>query len=106
MLALRVTYLMGRVYSASFDDGDAKAEPEWLPHPSRLFSALTAAWGTEEPRTNCGPRSNGSNNRTLRRFCLTPTLPGGWYRRSFRSTMLRPSPKTGPARGAPFPPLR
>jgi len=45
VFALRVTYLMGRVYSAVFDDGDAKAEPEWPPHPSRLFSALTAAWG-------------------------------------------------------------
>jgi CRISPR-associated protein Csb2 len=33
------------VYSAVFDDGDNKAEPEWPPHPSRLFSALTAAWG-------------------------------------------------------------
>lgn len=44
MFALRVTYLTGRVYSAVFDDGDAKAEPEWPPHPSRLFSALTAAW--------------------------------------------------------------
>jgi CRISPR-associated protein Csb2 len=36
---------MGRVYSAAFEDGDGKAEPEWPPHPSRLFSALTAAWG-------------------------------------------------------------
>src|SRR4051812_4339465 len=36
---------MGRVYSARFDDGDLKGEPEWPPHPSRLFSALTAAWG-------------------------------------------------------------
>lgn len=45
MLALRVTYLMGRVYSARFEDGDGKADPEWPPHPSRLFSALTAAWG-------------------------------------------------------------
>ena len=45
MLALRVSYLTGRVYSAAFEDGDAKAEPEWPPHPSRLFSALTAAWG-------------------------------------------------------------
>src|SRR4051794_27457337 len=45
VLALRVTYLTGRVYSAQFDDGDAKATPEWPPHPSRLFSALTAAWG-------------------------------------------------------------
>ena len=45
MFALRVTYLMGRVYSAVFDDGDDKREPEWPPHPSRLFSALVAAWG-------------------------------------------------------------
>jgi CRISPR-associated protein Csb2 len=36
---------MGRVYSAVFDDGDDKREPEWPPHPSRLFSALVAAWG-------------------------------------------------------------
>ena len=45
MFALRVTYLMGRVYSAAFDDGDDKRKPEWPPHPSRLFSALVAAWG-------------------------------------------------------------
>ncbi len=45
MFAFRVTYLMGRVYSAAFDDGDDKREPEWPPHPSRLFSALVAAWG-------------------------------------------------------------
>ncbi len=45
MFALRVTYLTGRVYSAAFEDGDAKADPEWPPHPSRLFSALVAAWG-------------------------------------------------------------
>jgi CRISPR-associated protein Csb2 len=36
---------MGRVYSAVFEEGDSKATPEWPPHPSRLFSALTAAWG-------------------------------------------------------------
>lgn len=45
MFALRVTYLTGRVYSAVFEDGDDKREPEWPPHPSRLFSALVAAWG-------------------------------------------------------------
>lgn len=45
MFALRVTYLTGRVYSAVFEDGDDKVEPEWPPHPSRLFSALVAAWG-------------------------------------------------------------
>lgn len=45
MFALRVTYLTGRVYSAAFDDGNTKVEPEWPPHPSRLFSALVSAWG-------------------------------------------------------------
>jgi CRISPR-associated protein Csb2 len=45
MFAIRVTYLMGRVYSAVFDDGDSKVEAEWPPHPSRLFSALVSAWG-------------------------------------------------------------
>lgn len=45
MFALRVTYLTGRVCAAVFDDGDSKLEPEWPPHPSRLFSALVAAWG-------------------------------------------------------------
>jgi CRISPR-associated protein Csb2 len=45
VLVLRVTYLTGRVYSAVFEDGDDKAVPEWPPHPSRLFSALVAAWG-------------------------------------------------------------
>lgn len=45
MLVLRVSYLMGRVYSAVFDDGDSKLRPEWPPHPSRLFSALVSAWG-------------------------------------------------------------
>jgi CRISPR-associated protein Csb2 len=45
MFILRVTYLMGRVYSAVFDDGDTKLDPEWPPHPSRLFSAFVAAWG-------------------------------------------------------------
>jgi len=45
VFALRVSYLTGRVYSAIFEDGDEKLEPEWPPHPSRLFSALVAAWG-------------------------------------------------------------
>jgi len=51
MFVLRITYLLGRVYAADFDDGDAKAAVEWPPHPSRLYSALVAAWaeGGEEP---------------------------------------------------------
>ena len=56
MLALRVTYLMGRVYSSDFDDGDAKSRPEWPPHPSRLYSALVASWaeGGAEPELRRG----------------------------------------------------
>lgn len=51
MFALRVTYLLGRTYSSDFDDGDVKSRPEWPPHPSRLYSALVAAWaeGGAEP---------------------------------------------------------
>ncbi len=45
MFALRVTYLSGRVYASNFYEGDDKQTPEWPPHPSRLFSALVAAWG-------------------------------------------------------------
>ena len=45
MFILHVNYLMGRVYSSAFEDGDDKTEPEWPPHPSRLYSALVAAWG-------------------------------------------------------------
>lgn len=45
MLAIRVDYLTGRVCAADFDSGDRKLAVEWPPHPSRLFSALVAAWG-------------------------------------------------------------
>lgn len=45
MFAIRVNFLTGRVYSSRLEDGDNKQEPEWPPHPSRLFSALVAAWG-------------------------------------------------------------
>ncbi|MBV8817665.1 MAG: type I-U CRISPR-associated protein Cas5/Cas6, partial [Acidobacteriaceae bacterium] len=41
----RVIYLTGRVYAASFEDGDEKRSVEWPPHPGRLFQALVAAWG-------------------------------------------------------------
>ncbi len=40
MLAFEVEYLLGRVYAGDFSD---RSEPEWPPHPSRLFSALSAA---------------------------------------------------------------
>lgn len=45
MVAIRVTYLMGRVYSSILQDGDSKVEVEWPPHPSRLFSSMVSAWG-------------------------------------------------------------
>ncbi len=40
MLAFEVEYLLGRVFSGDFRD---REEPEWPPHPARLFSALVAA---------------------------------------------------------------
>jgi CRISPR-associated protein Csb2 len=40
VLALRIEFLTGRYVAASFDDRDV---PEWPPHPTRVFSALTAA---------------------------------------------------------------
>jgi CRISPR-associated protein Csb2 len=52
MLAIEVEFLTGR-YTASVSDG--RSEPEWPPHPSRLFSALVAAWyeasGTDSERS-------------------------------------------------------
>jgi CRISPR-associated protein Csb2 len=41
MFALEVEFLTGRVYAADFRERDV---PEWPPHPSRLFSALVAAF--------------------------------------------------------------
>jgi CRISPR-associated protein Csb2 len=40
MLALEIEFLLGRYSAADFRERD---KPEWPPHPSRLFSALTAA---------------------------------------------------------------
>lgn len=48
MLILEVEFLTGVCVSASPYERD---EPEWPPHPDRLFQALVAAWGrNEEPR--------------------------------------------------------
>ena len=41
MLALEIEYLMGRVLAATRED---RRTVEWPPHPSRLFSALVAAY--------------------------------------------------------------
>src|SRR5262245_34982410 len=40
MFALGLRYLMGRVIAARWD---ARDEPEWPPHPDRVFMALVAA---------------------------------------------------------------
>ena len=42
MLALEIEYLNRVSYASKFDTPD---EPEWPPHPDRVFMALTAAWG-------------------------------------------------------------
>lgn len=39
MIALEVEFLTGRYVATSFDD---RTDPEWPPHPARLFSALVA----------------------------------------------------------------
>ncbi|MEK7751297.1 MAG: type I-U CRISPR-associated protein Csb2 [Acidobacteriota bacterium] len=41
MFAFEVEYLLGRSFAGSFRD---RSEPEWPPHPARLFSALAAAY--------------------------------------------------------------
>lgn len=41
MFSFEVEYLLGRVFAGDFRD---RAEPEWPPHPARLFSALAAAY--------------------------------------------------------------
>ena len=40
MLTLEVEFLLGRYAAADFRD---REQPEWPPHPARLFSALVAA---------------------------------------------------------------
>jgi CRISPR-associated protein Csb2 len=41
MLALEVEYLMSRVFAGTYRD---RSEPEWPPHPSRLYTALAASY--------------------------------------------------------------
>ena len=84
MFALRVTYLMGRVYSAAFDDGDDKREPEWPPHPSRLFSALVAAWGDGGAEKSCDPGSEWLEEQAAPIIYAGERRGGSWYRRSFQ----------------------
>ena len=41
MFAFEVEYLLGRAFAGDFQD---RSQSEWPPHPSRLFSALAAAY--------------------------------------------------------------
>lgn len=43
MLVLEIEYLQGVSYAAKYNRPD---EPEWPPHPDRVFMALVDAWGT------------------------------------------------------------
>lgn len=43
MFAIEVNLLTGRYVATSFNSYD---EPEWPPHPARLFSAMVAEWAT------------------------------------------------------------
>ena len=46
MLAIEVEFLTGVSVAAT---PHRREEPEWPPHPDRLFQALVAAWGRNEP---------------------------------------------------------
>jgi CRISPR-associated protein Csb2 len=47
MFAVAVTLLSGRYTAMQFND---RVQPEWPPHPARLFSAMTAVWAdAQEP---------------------------------------------------------
>src|SRR5580658_294793 len=47
MFAIAVDLLCERYTATYFND---RSEPEWPPHPARLFSAMTAAWAdADEP---------------------------------------------------------
>lgn len=55
MFALGIELLMRRAMMTRWGDpklGD-RTEPEWPPHPDRVFMALVAAWGESgEAQTN------------------------------------------------------
>src|SRR6266851_3849367 len=49
MLTLEVEFLTGVSVAAT---PNRREEPEWPPHPDRLFQALVAAWGRNENPDN------------------------------------------------------
>lgn len=46
MIGIEVEFLTGRYVASSFAD---RSQPEWPPHPARLFSALVATAADDEP---------------------------------------------------------
>ena len=77
MLCLEVEFLTGVSVGAT---PYARDEPEWPPHPDRLFQALVAAWGRDEP-------PDDAERRALE-----------WLERLDVDTLARPNP-------IPFAPL-
>ncbi|HLI83697.1 MAG TPA: type I-U CRISPR-associated protein Csb2 [Bryobacteraceae bacterium] len=63
MLAIRIEFLTG-VYMATRYNDPSRSEPEWPPHPDRLFSALVAA--AAEPAENDLARIPEREASTLR----------------------------------------
>lgn len=45
MFAIAVEFLAGRYTATQFND---RSQPEWPPHPARLFSAMVAAWADSD----------------------------------------------------------
>src|SRR5258707_14693798 len=48
MFALGIEFLMGRAIISRWESREALGqprEPEWPPHPDRVFTALVAGWG-------------------------------------------------------------
>ena len=45
MFALQWEYLTGRAVARAYHGGKIGTDPEWPPHPDRVFQALVAAWG-------------------------------------------------------------
>jgi len=109
MFAIEVEYLLGRAFASDFRDQE---EPEWPPHPDRLFSALIAAhhdtFGTDierealswfqrldPPQVSAGEAGKGN---TVVTFVPTNYAgPSGSTHPEQRGKQPRVFPKQGPA---------
>src|SRR5271157_6001299 len=67
MFAVAVHYLTGRVVAKRFDSHD---DPEWPPHPARLFSALVAALHSG---------GNQENERSALQWLEVQQPPSLWF---------------------------